>query len=122
MNDSILMVEDDLQTYQLVANVLSKSGYQLLHAKDAHVALEALGEQIPRLILLDMRLPGINGWEFTRQLKSHPTYSAIPIIAVTVQVDPDDAERAFAAGVDQYIPKPFNIKNLRTIIEHYLSA
>jgi CheY-like chemotaxis protein len=116
------MVEDDLHTYYLVANVLEKSGYNLLHAKNAQVAFEAIMQQEPRLILLDLRLPGLDGWEFARQLKSHPVYSQIPIIAVTVQVDPEDEERALAAGVDQYMPKPFNIKNLRAVIGEYLGS
>jgi len=120
MTDSILMVEDDLQTYQLVANVLQKGGYHLLHAQNAQVAFQYLTEEMPQLILLDLRLPGLDGWEFARQLKGHPHYQHIPIIAVTVQVDPDDEARALAAGVDQYMPKPFNIKLLRSVVQQYV--
>ncbi len=121
MANSILMVEDDVQTYQLVANVLEKSGYRIAHAQNAQVAFQALTEQLPQLILLDLRLPGLDGWELARQLKSHPAYRQIPIIAVTVQVDPDDEERALAAGVDHYMPKPFNIKRLRSTVQQYLN-
>lgn len=79
MNNSILIVEDDQHTYQLVANVLRKSGYQLHYARDAYAALEQIREEPPHLIILDMRLPGLDGWEFTSQLKSHPRPAGFPL-------------------------------------------
>lgn len=117
---TVLIVEDDSQTYQLIANVLKRDGYHVLRAQDGIEGLAAARDQSPHLVLLDMRLPRLDGWEVTQAMRSDAQLRTIPIVALTVQVDPLDEERALAAGVDGYVAKPFDIKYLRNYIRRFL--
>jgi CheY-like chemotaxis protein len=118
--ESILIIEDDEQTVELMYNVLRHFNREILHAGTAPNGLELAKEFHPQLIILDMRLPGMNGWELAPILKKDPSLRNIPIIAVSVQIDSDDAQFALKAGCDDYVPKPFNIKALRETVAHYL--
>ena len=88
--DSILIIEDDEQTFELMHNVLRHLEHQIIHAGTAKNGLELAKQYSPKLILLDMRLPGMTGWELAPILKQDPSLRNIPIIAVSVQVDADD--------------------------------
>ncbi len=118
--NAILVIEDDVQSYQLIESVLRTEGFGLRYARNAEAAYELMKEQAPQLILLDLRLPGLDGWTFAQQLKQHPAYRAIPIVAITVRVHMEDEARALAAGIDQYIAKPFNFRHLRAVVHRYL--
>lgn len=120
--DSILIIEDDEQTFALMINVLRHFNRDIIHASTGSNGLALAKEHLPKLILLDMRLPGMNGWELAPILKNDPKLCRIPIIAVSVQVDANDPVVAINAGCDDYLPKPFNIKDLRDIVAHYLGA
>jgi two-component system, cell cycle response regulator DivK len=118
--ESILIIEDDEQTVALMLNVLRHFNREILHAGTAPNGLELAREHQPKVIILDMRLPGMNGWELAPILKNDPKLRSIPIIAVSVQIDSNDAEFAINAGCDDYVPKPFNIKALRDTVAYYL--
>jgi DNA-binding response OmpR family regulator len=118
--ESILIIEDDEQTVALMFSVLRHFNREILHAGTAPKGLELAREYEPKLIILDMRLPGMNGWELAPILKKDATLGSIPIIAVSVEVDSDDVKFALKAGCDDYVPKPFNIKQLRERVAHYL--
>jgi CheY-like chemotaxis protein len=120
MTKHILIIEDDMQNYQLVANLVKLEGYEPQHARTCEQGSQLLEANQPCLILLDMRLPGgMDGWQFAAILKHSSDFSHLPIIAISVQVDPSDLTRALSAGCNHYIAKPFNIKELRDAIRSY---
>jgi len=117
---AILIVEDDDATAQLIASVLRHIGHQLLIAPNATRGLALAQENELVMVILDMRLPGMTGWELASILRSDLNLTQIPIIAVSVQVERDDPQRAIQAGCDEYIAKPFNINDLRDCVNYYL--
>lgn len=117
---AILIIEDDEGTAQLMASVLRALGHELLLASNASIAYTLAQEHNLSLILLDMRLPSMDGWELAPILRNELGLRNIPIIAVSVQVGPDDPKRALQVGCDEYISKPFDINYLRNCVVHYL--
>jgi len=116
----ILVIEDDEQTASLLQSILDASGYEVIVARSADAGLELIPQLFPDLIMMDMRLPGLKGWDAARMIKSDPNYAHIPIFAVTVEISPEDRDAAFQAGCDEFIPKPFDIRELRAIIAQYV--
>jgi len=114
-------VDDHVTNLKLARVILQSSGYEVHTAGDAEQALQALEEFRPRLILMDLQLPGMDGLELTRQLKSDPTTADIPIVALTAYAMVGDAERARAAGCDDYITKPLDRKLLLATLERLLA-
>ncbi len=108
----ILVVDDNLDSRELVVKVLSRRGLDLYEAKDGEDALARVVSARPDLILMDISLPRIDGYEVARRLKKDPRFTAIPIIALTAHAMKGDRERALAAGCDDYISKPINIHTL----------
>lgn len=117
----LLIIEDDELTVTLLLNALRRFELEIFHAPTAYEGLDLAQQHQPNLILLDMRLPGMNGWEFATILKQDIKLSLIPIVAVSVPVSHNDADFAIASGCDDYIPKPFNIQNLRECVAAYVS-
>jgi two-component system cell cycle response regulator DivK len=108
----ILYIEDNDDSRVLVRRILQVEGFTMWEAKDARQAMEVLQERIPDLILMDINLPGVDGYVLTAQLKSMPRLQKIPIIALTANVMKGDRERSLAAGCDEYIQKPIDVDNL----------
>ncbi len=108
----ILVVDDNLDSRELVVKVLRKEGLELYEAIDGEDALEKVAQLQPDLILMDISLPRIDGYEVTRRLKKDSASAAIPIIALTAHAMKGDMEKALAAGCDDYISKPINIHSL----------
>ena len=106
----ILIVDDNAINLKLVSRILRLDGYTLSTAISAEDALKVISEAPPNLILMDIALPGMDGLTLTRQLKSSPATSHIPIIALTAYAMKGDDEKAFAAGCDGYITKPIDVK------------
>lgn len=117
---AILIIEDDEGTAQLIASVLRSLDYELLLAPNAAIAYSLAQEHNLSLILLDMRLPGMDGWELAPILRNELGLVDVPIIAVSVRVGANDPKRALQVGCNEYIPKPFNINDLRDCVVHYL--
>jgi CheY-like chemotaxis protein len=116
----ILVVDDNPQNLELARVVLCAEGYTVKTAVDAEDALRLLASFAPRLILVDIQLPGMDGLQLTRQLKADPAFSGIGIIAVTSYAMKGDDEKAFAAGCDGYVTKPIDIDTFPRIVAQHL--
>ena len=117
---SILIVDDNPVNLKLVRILLVGEGYEVRTAADAEEALQVLKESTPRLILMDVQLPGIDGLELTRRLKTDPATRDIKILGLTAYAMKGDEEKILAAGCDGYIAKPIDTRALPRVIGHYL--
>ena len=108
----ILYVEDNEDNVFMLTRRLSKRGYDVVVAGDGEQGLARATEEQPALILMDLSLPVLDGWEATRQLKANPATQNIPVIALSAHAMPGDAEKALAAGCDDYDTKPVEMKRL----------
>ena len=117
----ILVVDDNPLNLKLMRFLLVKRGYEVDVANDAEQALEVLGRRHPRLILMDIQMPGIDGLELTRRLKADAKSSAIPIIAVTAFAMKGDEERALEAGCEAYVTKPIDTHTLPALVRSVLN-
>jgi two-component system, cell cycle response regulator DivK len=113
---SVLIVDDNPINMKLVRVLLTGEGYDVRTAGDAVEALAVLKQWHPSLILMDIQLPGIDGLELTRRLKSDPVTEQIIIIGLTAYAMKGDEERIIAAGCDGYIAKPINTRTLSRLI------
>src|SRR5262247_326053 len=109
-NELILVVEDNDKNRKLVRDVLTFKGYDIIEAETGEQGVRLAQERHPSLILMDIRLPGIDGIEALRQLRAEPGTSSIPIIATTASVMTSERQRIMAAGFDAYQSKPMNVK------------
>jgi CheY-like chemotaxis protein len=116
----VLVVDDNPTNLKLIAYLLQAKGYDVRTATDAESALEVVAEARPALILMDLQLPGMDGLELTRRLKSAPETRDIVVIAVTAYAMKGDEERARAAGCDGYVPKPVDTRALPRIVAAHL--
>jgi len=113
----ILYIEDTENNRILIRRRLEADGYVVMTAEDAEQGLALAAEQMPDLILMDLSLPGMDGWEATQRLKENPKTKQIPIIALTAHVMPGDRERSMQAGCDDYDTKPFQFARLLAKME-----
>ena len=113
----ILIVEDNEMNRDMLSRRLARRGYAVVTAVDGEQGLVAAEAEKPDLILMDMSLPVLDGWEATRQLKADPETSGIPVIALTAHAMAGDQEKAMAAGCDDYDTKPVDLTSLLTKIE-----
>jgi CheY-like chemotaxis protein len=118
---SILIVDDNTQNLKLARVVLANEGFDVHTASNAEDALQLLRTVTPRLILMDIQLPGMDGLELTRRLKADPATRAIRVIALTAYAMKGDDEKAFAAGCDGYITKPIDVERLPVVVRSYLA-
>jgi CheY-like chemotaxis protein len=116
----ILLVEDNEMNRDMLSRRLVKRGYEVAIAPDGEQGLAMARSEGPALILMDMSLPGIDGWEATRQLKAAPETRAIPVIALTAHAMSGDREQAVAAGCDDFDTKPVDLTRLLEKIEALL--
>ena len=112
----ILLVEDNQMNRDMLSRRLKRAGYQVAEAADGLAALKML-EMNPDLVLLDLSLPDMDGWEVTRRLKADPATRHIPVIVLTAHVMAGDRERAFRAGCDEFETKPIEFPRLRAKID-----
>ena len=117
---TILVVDDDRSNLKLARYVLESEGFAVEEAVDAISTFEVLKTCNPALIVLDIQLPGMDGWELTRRLKANFATRHIPIIAVTAYGVEGDREHAVAAGAAEYVQKPISTVDLPAIIRHHL--
>ena len=118
----ILVVEDNPVSLTLLKQLLKAHGYEVLGTPEGLQALDLAREEQPDLILMDIRLPDINGLEVTRLLKQDDRTKAIPIIAVTAFATPGDETRALESGCAAYITKPVNVDELLRTVELFLPS
>jgi len=117
----ILLVEDNEMNRDMLSRRLARKGYEVSIAVDGQQGVEMAGSAAPDLILMDMSLPVLDGWEATRQLKNSDTTRHIPVIALTAHAMSGDRERALEAGCDDYDTKPIELARLLEKIESMLN-
>ena len=120
MGKRILVVEDEEDNRRIMRDLLSASGYQTIEATTGDEGLATAQREVPDLILMDIQLRGLDGYEVTRRIKADPALRHIPIIAVTSYALSGDDQKAFAVGCDGYVTKPFSPKQLLAKIREYL--
>jgi two-component system, cell cycle response regulator DivK len=116
----ILLVEDNEMNRDMLSRRLIKKGYEVVMALDGEQAIEMAGSESPDLILMDISLPGLDGWEATRRLKAMPETKAIPIIALTAHAMAGDREKCLEAGCNDYDTKPVEFPRLLGKIQGFL--
>jgi two-component system, cell cycle response regulator DivK len=117
---TVLLVEDNEDNLRIYSTILTYSGYQVVEATDGEAGLAAARSKQPDLILMDVSIPKIDGWEVTRILKSDPATSSIPVIALTAHALSTDRERAQEIGFDGYISKPAEPRQVLAEVERRL--
>ena len=119
---TILVVDDDLANLALAEALLQAEGYNVRVAMDAKSTLEILKTVTPALILMDIQLPEVDGWELTRRLKTDPSTSDIPVIAITAYGKAGDERKARQAGFAEYLAKPISTRELPAIVRRHLAG
>ena len=118
----ILLVEDNEVNRNMLSRRLERKGYEVIFALDGAVAVDQALAEKPALILMDMSLPVMDGWEATRTIKANPETSGIPIIALTAHVMAGDKEKAMRAGCEDYDTKPIDFPRLFSKIESLING
>jgi two-component system, cell cycle response regulator DivK len=120
MTTRVLVVEDQYDNRRILRDLLTSAGYEMIEAVTGEEGVSVAEQQRPDLILMDMQLPVIDGYESTRRIKSNPELNSIPIIAVTSYAMSGDDVLAYEAGCDAYVTKPFSPRELLAKIREFL--
>ncbi len=120
---TVLVVDDESSNRDLVRMVVEETDLpvRVIEARSGEEALELVTTARPALVLMDLKLPGLDGWEAARRLKADAATADIPIIALTAQAMVGDRERALAAGCDHYLSKPLDIRHLAALLRSHLA-
>ena len=117
METAVMLVDDDATNRNLVSEILDLCGYESIQASSGAEALTILTDQAVDVILLDIMMPDMDGWEFCKHLKQSINLSHIPIIMLTALVDDESRQKSFDVGADDFISKPFKMDDLVSRIE-----
>ncbi|HML11693.1 MAG TPA: response regulator [Xanthobacteraceae bacterium] len=120
MSGRILVVEDQEDNMRILRDLLTHAGYEIVEAADGEQALVAAAARRPDLILMDIQLPVLDGYEATRRIKADPSLRAIPVIVITSYALSGDENKAREAGCDDYVAKPYSPRQLLAKIQQYL--
>jgi two-component system, cell cycle response regulator DivK len=120
MSKRILVVEDQEDDRQIIRDVLAGTNYEITEAEDGEHALAAVAKERPDLILMEIQLPSMDGYEAMRRIRTDPALLAIPIIAVSSYAPSEEQQKARAAGCNDFVPKPYSPRQLLAKIRHYL--
>jgi two-component system, cell cycle response regulator DivK len=120
MNNTILVVEDQEDNRQILRDLLASAGFRMVEAHDGRQALAVARSERPDLILMDIQLPLVDGYEATRSIKRDPELKHIPVIAVTSYALSGDEKKALEAGCDAYVAKPYSTRSLLAKIGQFL--
>ena len=118
----ILIVEDQEDNRRILRDLLTSVGYEIVEALTGEEGVRLAEESRPDLILMDIQLPGLDGYDATRRIKANPALRAIPVIAVTSYALSGDDLKAFAAGCDAYVTKPFSPRALLAKIREFVPS
>jgi len=122
VKEKILIVEDNPVHMRLIEMTLRAKDYTLLKAASGEEALEIAATDKPDLVIMDIHLPKMNGFEVTRKLRENPAFSHTPIIAITAYAMKEDRERVIESGGDAYVSKPINTRELPKVVAEMLSG
>ena len=119
----LVVADDEPRNVDLIRMVVEDTGLpvRILVARNGFDAIRSSQEAGPALVLMDLKMPGLDGWEATRRLKADPATAAIPVVALTAQAMAGDRERALAAGCDDYLTKPLDIRRLSALLRSHLA-
>ncbi|MFU8855778.1 MAG: response regulator [Deferrisomatales bacterium] len=120
MSATVLVVEDNEDNRALVVKVLTRQGYRVLEALSGEEALDLAAREHPDLVLMDLNLRGMSGFDATRRLKEDPELRGVPVVALTAYAMVGDRERALAAGCDGYLSKPVDVRRLPETVAGFL--
>ena len=120
MGKRILVVEDQEDNRRILRDLLTSVGYEVIEAVTGEEGVSLAETGCPDLILMDIQLPGLDGYEVTRRIKADPSLGTVPVIAVTSYALSGDEQKAFAAGCDGYVAKPFSPRLLLAKIRTFL--
>ena len=120
MNGHILVVEDQEDNRQILRDLLGNAGYELTEAENGEEALTAVAKRRPDLILMDIQLPVMDGYEATRRIRTNPDLKSVPIIAVTSYALAGDESKALEAGCNGYVSKPYSPRELLAKVRTFL--
>ena len=120
MTKRILVIEDTEDNRQIVRDLLENAGYELIEALDGLAGVAMAEREHPDLILMDIQLPGLDGYEATRRIRAVPALATVPIIAVTSYALSGDEAKTRAAGCDGYVAKPFSPRQLLAKVREFL--
>jgi two-component system, cell cycle response regulator DivK len=122
--EMLVLIGEDEPDNQVILQTIVESlvGVRADVAGDGLAVLASVQRERPNVILLDLMMPGLDGFQVTRQLKGNPETASIPIVAVSAMARPDDREAALAAGCDEFVRKPFDLEDLEAVIRTYLEA
>jgi len=118
----ILLVEDNEMNRDMLSRRLAKRAFEVVHAVTGREAIEKALTELPNLILMDLSLPDMDGWEATRRIKGQAATAAIPVIVLTAHAMAGDREKAMEAGADDYDTKPVEFRRLLQKIESFLGS
>ena len=119
---TLLLVEDNEMNRNMLSRRLERRGFEIIEAENGEEAIDIVNTQRPALVLMDLSLPVMDGWEATRRLKSTPISEDIPIIALTAHAMEQDRERSLNAGCDAYETKPVDLSRLLATIDQLLDG
>jgi DNA-binding response OmpR family regulator len=119
---TVLVVDDDPNALDIVKTYLEAKGYTVATARDGNEALALLEKVQPALVLLDVMMPGMDGWEVARVIKNHPTFGRTRVVMLTARSDFADKHEGLRAGADDYIVKPIQLRELGERVERNLKA
>jgi CheY-like chemotaxis protein len=118
----VLLVEDVEDNRDLARMLLESAGHGVVEAHDGAQAIQAARKHLPALILMDLSLPDVDGWEAFRRIRADELTAHIPVVALTAHAMSGDRERVLAAGFDGYIAKPINVGSFNALLEPFLEA
>jgi len=118
----ILLVEDNEMNRDMLSRRLARRGYEVVVAVDGEAGVRMAHSESPAIILMDMSLPGLDGWDATRQIKADPATRAVPVIALTAHAMAGDREKSLAAGCDDFDTKPVDFERLLAKIQALLGS
>ena len=116
----LLVADDDEDILQLLSFRLERAGYEIVQARNGNDALRLASELRPALAVLDVMMPGLNGYEVTRELRRNEETRTMPIILLTAKAQASDVSQGMAAGADDYVKKPFDARDLKERVERLL--
>jgi two-component system, cell cycle response regulator DivK len=123
-SDALVLIGEDESDNQVILQTVVEAlvGVRAAVAGDGLAVLASVVRERPRMILLDLMMPRLDGFQVTRQLKGNPETASIPIVAISAMARPDDREAALAAGCDEFVRKPFELDDLEAVIRTYLES
>jgi two-component system cell cycle response regulator DivK len=120
MSQLVLVVEDDATMQRMALKILRSRGFSVEVARNGREAVAMAAQLKPGLVLMDLSLPEMNGWEATRALKADPALASIPVVAITAHAMVGDSDAAIAAGCVECLTKPYEISDLVALVERYV--